>query len=74
MICDEETARGKWCPMARTAESMNRDAKGLIHDEDECIASACIMWRYSTQWVKAKGLPAEEIEDKTKGYCGLAGG
>ena len=72
----EEQAKTKWCPMSRTGVdevTANRGFNGKIFEEDKCIASDCMMWRWLS-W-KPKGLTTWEIEfDKEAGgYCGLAG-
>jgi hypothetical protein len=81
MICTEEEARKKWCPMVR----------GIDHSEQcyatpwlPCAASNCMMWRwgesdeeYTKRVTKTQGehpdWSAQESADNTpeKGYCGL---
>lgn len=59
----EEQAKTKWCPMVRTGlvagMAVNHHVNGDVKDETRCIASDCMMWRYS-------GV------NKDTGCCGLA--
>ena len=63
----EEEAKQRWCPMSRTLHGNPDDGSvvaGNRHFEvgvlsgDCCLASGCMMWRWT---------------GKTSGYCGLAG-
>ena len=73
MICDEATARNKWCPMVRHTPDIagslfyttnGQAAKGF----QTCIASDCMMWVWE---LKKEG---KKWVESNKGYCGLAGG
>ena len=53
----EEEAKKKWCPMVRTGLTMGMAVNHHIdmmpggqgvHDETRCIASDCMMWRFTT--------------------------
>jgi len=67
MICDEATARNKWCPMVRhttlnIAGSLFYTTNGqAARGFQTCIASDCMMWVWDT-------------DEESKGHCGLAGG
>jgi hypothetical protein len=63
----EDEARTKWCPYARTsqADSSGNRRHGGHGDPDpdcKCIASRCMAWRWSY-----------DMEEGLSGYCGLAG-
>jgi len=74
----EKIARTKWCPMVRTGilsgtggVAINRhitdDDKyqyAVIREETRCIASDCMMWRWTD-------FPSQA--NIGFGYCGLAG-
>jgi hypothetical protein len=70
MVTTEKSARTKWCPMTRTGPTASNREKvhkpdysgahqHTIYNETRCIASDCMMWRWSTY-------------QKEEGYCGLA--
>lgn len=47
----EEEAAGKWCPMARVFDGVNRDQQSpgglsLERFKTHCIGSACMWWRW----------------------------
>lgn len=88
MITEEE-AKLKWCPHARTL-AIFRDADGKretagcfnrAHTDDmashsRCVASQCMMWRWSEPTMKAHDSDQRVTYDgraAAKGYCGLAG-
>ena len=66
MYATEQEAGRKWCPMVRLevvgSDTINRssqeDAAGVGTSLCNCIASKCMMWRWT---------------DASRGYCGLAG-
>jgi len=67
MICTEEEARKKWCPMVRmslnnTADGSSynrlRDDKKSVEMVGFCIASGCMLWQPTSLW-------------KDLGACGL---
>lgn len=65
----EDEARKKWCPMSRTqfpphASTGNRNFDGTLTKTDNCVGSACMMWRL---------VPRIYTQDPQHGYCGLAG-
>jgi len=64
MICTNEKANEKWCPMVRYADSednlsTNRCSETMAPRYSRCIGSECMMWR--------------SVNSKMHGYCGLAG-
>lgn len=67
----EAEAKTKWCPMVRTGlnagMAVNHHVSGDVHDETRCIASGCMMWRYSTPNTIAD-------HNKKDGFCGLPAG
>ena len=63
----EEDAKTKWCPMCRSAGwggefSANRGKRGDFTDDECCVASACMMWRWNSLAMM-----------HGHGYCGIAG-
>ena len=56
----EAEAKTKWCPFVRIA--------GVRHPAAQCIASACMAWRWTMTPEEAKG-----NVNGPRGYCGLAG-
>jgi hypothetical protein len=84
-MTEEKEARTKWCPFVRntsgTGSSWNRN-----HDSDpalgsNCIASACMAWRWAMRQTNEPPHPMlhvsppwrPEYEPTEHGYCGLAG-
>lgn len=74
MICTEQEARKKWCPMVRClpqpwnflrfifcGHTIFTTNRGNTPAGPNCIASACVLWRW------------EEGEQSGIGYCGLGG-
>jgi hypothetical protein len=63
----EQEAKTKWCPMVKRVKSEVIDSRNLPY----CIASACMMWRWSQKgaWVNGTWTNDYPVE----GYCGLAG-
>lgn len=69
----EDDAKTKWCPHARVVTyaadgeplmtATNRVSGGVLRAGSDCIASACMSWR----WTQRSGTP------RNHGYCGLAG-
>ncbi len=78
----EEEAKKKWCPMARVHIVENEDyyhnrtATGPAVNKGtakaNCIASACMMWRWEGREAPA-GSVFENEKSTVYGYCGLAG-
>ena len=60
----EEDAKTKWCPMARNT---------FEHQTVNCIASACMAWRWVETHVKDADGNLTVVSGDTHGYCGLAG-
>lgn len=65
MICTEDEAKSKWCPMARVhcpdaGCSDNRDADGERLGVANCVASDCMLWCWD--------------DDEYRGWCGLSHG
>jgi hypothetical protein len=63
----EDEAKTKWCPHVRglaasVGAAANRTLDGGRHRSADCIASACMAWR----WIN----PDSEAPE---GFCGLAG-
>lgn len=79
----EDEAKTKWCPHVRglaasVGAAPNRTLDGSRHRSADCIASACMAWRWDTDaWTLAfddKGpLTRRKDFDEPQGYCGLAG-
>ena len=78
----EEEAKTKWCPMDRHVDidmlpmdaPANRYGQPVVASPPECrcIASACMMWRWTR--VTSKDPTANALADMVDdGYCGLAG-
>lgn len=93
MLLTEEEAKTKWCPQMRQPQFVmttiqgaspvvvggsNADQDGMRFPRHNCIASACMAWRW---WDAAgplcsdEGRPLEDAPDPSarRGYCGLAG-
>ena len=71
MLVTEAEALGKWCPMARSNnenDAPNRTHQNEIQAGCNCIASDCMVWRWSYAPEEAKG-----NKNGPLGYCGLAG-
>ncbi len=78
MTVTEEEARKLWCPMVRyqplpynwirtiTQKRTSWLNTSATNTGSRCIASDCMMWR----WLYADW----DTEEKSTGYCGLAGG
>lgn len=63
MILTEEDARQKICHKLRDLEQ-----------EDMCIASDCMAWRWARGSADVGGIKRPNPEDsRPMGYCGLAG-
>ena len=63
----EDEAKTKWCPFARESAvnpSMPWNGPIPTHPTLNCIASACMAWRF--------GRRVGEANMTTRGYCGLA--
>lgn len=68
----EVEAKKRWCPFVRfltygDGDSMcaiNRGGDPVVRDACNCIASACMAWRWQDR--------TDGVENP-KGYCGLAG-
>jgi hypothetical protein len=63
----EEEARTKWCPFARSGHagpsiSRKPGESGEPDPDCQCIAARCMAWRWSY-----------DMEEGVSGYCGLAG-
>lgn len=86
MILTEPAAAELWCPLLpRYLKPGGMD----VANDCRCIASRCTAWRWAQKpnpdWVIPSGVqmsssqrdtrydPPLFIEDKTRGYCGLAG-
>jgi len=74
----EDEAKQKWCPMFRVGDSL------YVADADQtlatttnlgckCVASNCMMWRWSEKGKDGTPLPSGGTWKPGKGYCGLAG-
>jgi hypothetical protein len=76
MTMTEEEARKKWCPQVRyfvDADGLGRT--NMPEDSCRCIASDCMAWRWSYDWIKPHDTTLDEYAalSTTLGYCGLAG-
>jgi hypothetical protein len=60
----EVDAKTKWCPFV----GMTR----FNHQSEECIASACMAWRWVGTHI-SDGQDGLTPSNDTHGYCGLAG-
>lgn len=82
----EDEAKTKWCPMVRITPGnehwhrlTNREAPLIGPDIDghliacRCIASACMAWRWATEYTAGPPRYEPEAKPVTRGYCGLAG-
>ncbi|CAB4165151.1 hypothetical protein UFOVP833_31 [uncultured Caudovirales phage] len=91
----EDEAKTKWCPFARQATVFSREgATGGTANRDgphhygvpnvECIASACMAWRWEdedaydqrlTEWEDAANIGGVQRgpEPMRGGFCGLGG-
>ena len=69
MILTEEGAKTKWCPCARQSQSNDATYNRSSDSGVNCIASACMAWRWHTTFDVITGEPIQD----GKGYCGLAG-
>ena len=90
----EQEAKKRWCPMVRFSTGVddgNASNRWLNYPspaECSCIASGCMMWRWSEYqrewlgsvhpggqcfWDSQVGLYFRETSEGTKGYCGLGG-
>lgn len=85
MLTTEEEAREKWCPQGRKVENQADQASLVTNETSYCIASECMMWRYTSTSMSRneshfsitslnKGdVKCEETLPESRGYCGLAG-
>lgn len=64
----EEEAKTKMCPMTFPRSG----SIGERGQEDPCIGSACMAWRWSDEYSKTDLGGGHSINEPT-GYCGLAG-
>ena len=71
----EEEAKTKWCPMVRQPFTLNdqmvaanRSQESQNSPSNNCIGSACMMWRNYIPHV----LDPKQKINGTDGYCGLA--
>ena len=60
MIVTEAKAKTKWCPMVRPAQHNHNRKPDGNYVEPNCIASGCMLWRWTN------------VGTKDNGYCGLA--
>lgn len=78
----EDEAKTKWCPFARHANGSGGVGVNRVNWDREypyanCIASACMAWRWSSAPIQVIGndatgaLTREDLPGG--GYCGLAG-
>lgn len=67
MLLTEEEAKTKWCPMSRM-EGNNRHW-GSQKYISSCIASECMMWRWSDE----RGKTPDGDRVYITGFCGLGG-
>lgn len=74
MLLIEAEAKKKWCPETRLRVGVNgaanKNLKGTCPDDKDtkCIASGCMMWRWS------EGIPyGNGKKVPKKGYCGKGG-
>ena len=73
MICTEEEAMNKWCPMVRFTgmpdELTDNRGEFQVGNPCACIGSRCMAWReYLTREEAENGYFAKN------GYCGLLAG
>lgn len=62
----EEEARAKWCPMA--------GASRFARQDEMCIASACMAWRWESESYEQRHTSVKGVRRSiTHGHCGLAG-
>jgi hypothetical protein len=61
MVCTENDAKKKWCPMSRMNgdAGCNRHTNGDIYTEAKCIADRCMFWT-----------PTDDVGGNY-GFCGL---
>jgi hypothetical protein len=76
MICTEQEARKKWCPMVRHPGWMENPGSWNRGEafNCNCIASDCMMWRWTGEC--KTGVPITSISKHGPtelGYCGLGG-
>jgi hypothetical protein len=87
MICTEDEARKKWCPMVRYLPQPWNFLRYIFHGNtgfttnranravgNNCIASDCMMWRWTGEC--KTGVPITSISKHGPtelGYCGLGG-
>jgi hypothetical protein len=83
----EDEAKTKWCPMSRSLfpdhnTCGNRNYDGSLTRTDNCVGSACMMWRWlmvpNPEWAifdhdlaPEGSAPPAWLESKTDGLCGL---
>jgi len=77
---NENEAKTKWCPMFRQSslsDDGNRNYGNPFNENDRCIASECMAWRwyYSIANDLALGTSPHKTDGDGNelGYCGLAG-
>jgi len=77
----EDEARRKWCPMVRWIGTTDERLRTVISNRGEvksaasrirdyCIASDCMMWRWSPEYVREKNATSNS-DMVASGYCGL---
>ena len=62
----EQEAKTKWCPMVKRVKSEVIDSRNLPY----CLASACMLWRWS---IPIEKVSLQNEEEWSEGYCGLGG-
>lgn len=80
MAMTETEACKKWCPMTRVGAGM-RSAVNRVQDDvgsvvilpvgSLCIASDCMMWRWSSRTDQIMQTRSLEPQDNPDGACGL---
>ena len=72
----EDTAKTKWCPMTRVGDVNLGGSTNVEHNNINCIASGCMMWRETdNEYIPKASFPSDDSKPISypAGYCGLAG-
>lgn len=85
MLMTEKDAKTKWCSHTRVGEQASGAAENRPDGSYNCIASACMAWRWAEERnaeVEAEfeascpsgaSMGCEVVGPQPVGYCGLAG-
>jgi hypothetical protein len=80
----EDEAKTKWCPMFRVSHagaggsqysttSFEMKDNRNFRSQSECLASACMAWRWNETTYSGRYGDTPTGEAPTEGHCGLAG-